>query len=122
VVFKDCKLMGLRFDEIDEFLFQVSFTGCNLQLSSFYQKNLSHTKFAHCNLEGVDFTGITLLEATFEQCNLRNALFDRANLEKSNFSTSYHIQIDLDRNKLKNAKFSIEGALGLLVKYKIKIE
>ena len=122
VLFKDCKLMGLRFDDIDDFLFQVSFNGCNLHLSSFYQKNLSNTKFVHCNLEGVDFSEVNLLEAIFEQCNLRNAIFDSTNLEKVDFSTSYNIQMDPDRNKLKSAKFSTDGALGLLAKYKIKIE
>ncbi|MFK8161899.1 MAG: pentapeptide repeat-containing protein, partial [Lewinella sp.] len=35
VTFERCKLLGLRFEDCRDFLFQVAFTDCNLELSTF---------------------------------------------------------------------------------------
>jgi hypothetical protein len=45
----------------------------------------------------------------------------RCILEKTDFSTAKNITLDPEQNKLKQAKFSVEGALSLLSKYKIEI-
>ena len=40
VRFKDCKLLGMHFENCDPFLFEVDFDNCFLQLSSFYKLKL----------------------------------------------------------------------------------
>src|SRR5580704_8255842 len=39
ITFKDCKLLGLHFQNCNDFLFSVSFDNCILNLSSFYKLN-----------------------------------------------------------------------------------
>ena len=55
VHFIDCKLIGLRFEYCTDFLFEVSFTRCNLDFSSFYKRKLKNTHFSSCSLQEVEF-------------------------------------------------------------------
>lgn len=44
VKFTDCKLLGLKFNECDEFLLSIKFDNCQLNFTSFYQlKTQKHT-------------------------------------------------------------------------------
>ncbi len=45
IKFKDCKLLGLHFNDCDAFLFAVDFENCFLNLSSFYKLKLKKTSF-----------------------------------------------------------------------------
>ena len=40
IVFKDCKMLGLRFDKCSDFAFSVKFDNCQLNHSSFFKKKL----------------------------------------------------------------------------------
>lgn len=121
VSFKDCKMLGLRFDTCLEFAIEFSFNNCQLDHSSFYQKKIRKTVFKHCRLHEVDFTGADLTAAVFDLCDLTRANFDNTILEKADFRTAYNYCIDPEANKLKKAQFSLNGVRGLLNKYELEI-
>ena len=122
VKFIDCKLLGLHFEDCDQFLFEVSFQNCQLTLSSFYKLKIKNTSFKNCNLSEVDFTEANLSNAVFDNCELDAAKFDNTILEKADLRTARNYRIDPGSNKIKKAKFSVHGIAGLLDKYDIQIE
>lgn len=121
VKFNDCKLLGLHFNECNEFLFAVEFENCMLNLSSFYKLKLKKTKFKNCSLHEADFTETDLSASVFDDCDLARAIFENTILEKTDFRTSYHYSIDPELNRIKKAMFSKEGIIGLLDRYDIEI-
>jgi fluoroquinolone resistance protein len=122
VAFKDCKMLGLRFDTCLEFGVTFSFDNCQLDHSSFYQRKIKKTVFNNCRLNEVDFAGSDLSGAVFDKCDLNRANFENTILEKADFRTAYNYSIDPEMNKMKKAKFSLNGLAGLLEKYDIVIE
>ena len=120
--FINCKLMGLRFEDCNQFLFTVTFTNCLLNLSTFYKLKLKNTRFANCSMQEVDFTEADLTAAEFNNCNLLHAVFDNSILEKADLRTAINFSIDPERNKIKKAKFSMSSLSGLLHKYDLIIE
>ena len=122
ISFKDCKLIGLHFEDCKDFLFDVQFDSCHLNLSSFYQRKLKNTKFVNCVLREVDFSEVDLTEAIFINCDLKQSVFDRSILVKADFRSSYNYSIDPEINQVQKAKFSKEGLAGLLTKYNIVVE
>jgi uncharacterized protein YjbI with pentapeptide repeats len=122
VHFKDCKLLGLTFENCNEFLFSITVEHCTLNLSSFYKMNLKKTTFKHSSLQEVDFTESNLTGSLFDHCDLMRTTFKNTILEKVDFRTSYNYSIDPELNRLKKAKFSTAGVVGLLDKYDIDID
>lgn len=122
VAFKDCKMLGVRFDTCLEFGLTLSFDNCQLDHSSFYQKKIKTTVFKNCKLHEVDFTGSDVSGVVFDMCDLDRANFENSILEKADFRTAYNFSIDPEMNKMKKAKFSLDGLAGLLEKYDLVIE
>lgn len=122
VHFKQCKLLGLHFDNCNGFLFSVDFEDCILNLSTFYKLSLKKKIIKNCSLQEVDFANADLSGATFDNCDLTGATFENTILEKTDFRTAYNYAFDPEKNKIKKAKFSREGLVGLLAKYDIEIE
>ena len=122
VKFKDSKLLGVHFENINDFFFSVDFENCILNMSSFYKLTMKKTQFKKCSLQEVDFAECNLSGAMFSDCDFTRAKFDRTVLEKADLSTSFNYSIDPERNKIKKAKFSLYGIAGLLDKYEIEIE
>jgi uncharacterized protein YjbI with pentapeptide repeats len=122
VKFFDCKLMGVHFETCNVVLFVVSFEGCILNLSSFYQLKVKNTVFKKCILNETDFTGADLSNAVFDHCDMANAIFENTVLEKADLRTSFNYSIDPDINRIKKAKFSLPGVIALLAKYDIVID
>ncbi len=120
--FKDCKLLGLQFENCNDFLFSADFSGCNLNMTTFFKKRLKNTRFANCTLRETDFTESELSSSVFDSCDLTRAIFIHTNLEKSDFRSSFNFSIDPEINRIKKAKFSLAGLVGLLDKYDIEIE
>jgi fluoroquinolone resistance protein len=118
---KDCKLLGLRFDLCNEFLFEITADNCNLNMSSFFKLKIKKTNFKNSTLHEADFTETDLTEAVFDNCDLKRATFERTILEKTDFRTAYNYSFDPDLNRIKKAKFSASGIVGLLDKYDIEI-
>ena len=121
VRFKDCKMLGLYFDHCNPFGFSVSFEGCVLTHSSFYQMKLKKIVFKGSKLEEVDFTECDLSGAIFLDCDLVGATFEQTILEKADFRSAYNYSIDPTLNRIKKAKFSLVGVRGLLDKFGIEI-
>ena len=122
VQFNNCKLLGLHFEQCNQFLLNVGFNRCQLNLSSFYQLNLKQTRFKDCSLHEVDFTEADLTESTFENCDLSGAMFENTILQKADLRTSFNFSIDPEINQIKKAKFSKDGLSGLMGKYDIDID
>jgi fluoroquinolone resistance protein len=115
-------MLGLRFDNCNDFGLAFSFNNCKLDHSSFYKLKLKKTDFKSSQLHEVDFSECDLTNAVLDHCDLLNATFDRTILEKADFRTAYNYSIDPDNNKLKKARFSQSGLAGLLHKYDIDIK
>lgn len=121
VDFQLSKLMGIRFDECQDFLFSVSFAGCMLDYSWFTNKKLQKTKFLNSSLKEVNFGNADLTKATFDGSNLAGAIFSATKLNEANFSNAINYQINPEQNSVKKAVFSTDGIAGLLTEYDIKI-
>ena len=119
--FRECKLLGMHFEQCNPFLFSADFEKCILNLSSFYKLSLKKIRFKDCSLHEVDFTESDLSSSLFDNCDLTKAIFQRTTLFKADFRTSYNYSINPETNRIKKAKFSIAGVAGLLDKYDIEI-
>lgn len=122
VMFKNCKLLGLRFNDCNSFLLSFDFDSCVLNFSSFYKVNLKNTHFKNCKLEEVEFVESDLTKAVFSQCDLINAVFENTNLEGADLRTAVNFSIDPATNRIAKAKFSTHNIAGLLHTYNIIIE
>lgn len=122
VAFKNCKLLGLRFDESNAFLFSAKFDGCMLNLSSFYRMKLRKIKFSDCSLHETDFAEADLEQAQFANCDLANAVFSNTILEMADLRTAYNFSIDPNVNYIRKARFSLSGLPGLLSNHDIEID
>ena len=122
IAFKDCKLLGLRFDICNEMSFSVSFDHCIVNFSSFFKRKLKNTVFKTTSFHEVDFSDTDLSGSLFDQCDLLGAVFENSILEKTDFRSAYNYAIDPEKNRMKKALFSMPGARGLLNKYDIIIE
>jgi len=120
-VFKECKMLGLHFENCDQLGMTVRFEDCQLDHSSFYQVKLNHTVFLKTSLQEVDFAEADLRNTIFDQCDLLNAAFDHTNLERANLSSAQNYSIDPENNRIRGAKFSLPEVVGLLNKYQIEI-
>ena len=121
ISFRECKLLGIQFNDCDAFLFNVGFSGCAVDYSWFISKKMHKTIFQNCSLKGVNFSNADLTLSDFENSNLEGAIFDGTQLSGADFSMAYNFKIDPEFNPMKNAKFSTNGIPGLLDKYNIKI-
>lgn len=122
ITYRNCKLLGSRFDQCNNFLMTVNFDNCLLKLAIFHKLRLKKTRFENCDLQEVDFSETDLAESVFDNCNLQNAIFRKSHLEKVNFRSSYNYQIDPEENFIEKAKFSFSWIGGLLGKYNIEIQ
>ena len=121
-VFKDCKMLGFRFDSCDQLGLTVRFENCQLDHSSFYQVKLNHTVFLNSSLREVDFTESDLRNTIMDQCELMAATFDHTNLERANLTTSLNYSINPENNRIRGARFSLPAVVGLLDAYQIEIQ
>lgn len=121
VTFENCKMIGLNFDDCNDFLFKVNFDTCTLNLSSFYKVNLGETHFTNCELKDVDFTEAILKNADFSGATLTNATFRQSDLTEADFTSAVDFDIDPNQNSIKKAKFTQANISGLLRNFDIII-
>lgn len=114
IVFNECKLLGLRFEQCQEFGTSIIFNKCILNHSSFYKAKAKNTVFNECSMIEVDFTLSDLTGSLFDNCNLSNSQFDQTNLEKTDFSNALNFNINPLLNKVRKAKFSKDNLTGLV--------
>ncbi|MBD3905051.1 pentapeptide repeat-containing protein [Chryseobacterium sp. Ch-15] len=122
VIFKDCKMFGMHFDDCNEFGMSFRFDGCALNNSVFYKTSIKRTLFKNCKLIEVDFAESDLSNSVFSNCDLSGATFERTNMEKADLRTSFNYTINPESNKLKKTKFSLSEVHGLLRRFDIEID
>lgn len=122
VIFKNCKMLGLHFENCNEFDLLFRFENCVLNFSSFYKSKLKRTVFKNCQLQEVDFTESDMINSLFDNCDLALSIFENTIIEKADFRTSFNYSIDPEMNRIKKARFSIPRVVGLLHKYDIEID
>ncbi len=122
VKFKDCKLLGLQFDQCNPIGIAFTFTGCNLNNTSFFKVKAIGTKFQKCQMHEADFSQSDIRKSTFEDTDLLHAKFDQTNLEEVSFSTAYNYTLQPENNRLKKTRFSQSGIAGLVIHHSIIIE
>ena len=121
VIFSNCKMFGLHFQDCNDFLLSMDFRNCQLNLSSFFRGKAKGFRFKACLLQEVDFEEADLAGVSFDACDLAGAIFDQCNLEKCDFRTAINYQIDPNTNRISKAKFSRDGLQGLLSGFDIEI-
>ena len=121
VKFKDCKLLGLRFDKCEIIGLVLGFENCVLDHASFFRTKLQKTVFKNCRLKESDFSEADFSASVFDGSDLSGAVFDNTVLEKADFRLASNFNIDPERNRIKKAKFALDGLPGLLGKYGIEI-
>jgi len=122
VRFTDCKLLGLRFENCNNFLLALEFENCNLDLASFFKLQIRKTIFRNCRLHEADLGEADLSQSIFDFCDLAGATFSHTVLDGADFTTAVNFSIDPENNRLKKARFSAAGLAGLLDKYNLEIE
>lgn len=122
VYFKACKLIGLRFETCNDFVFSADFNGCLLSYSTFSGMDLRGRDFTSSRLIETEFTDTNLTAAIFKEADLSGAVFERSNLEKADFRSATNFNIDPEKNRMKGAKFSHRDLPSLLSKYKLDID
>ena len=115
-------MIGFNLEHSLSFALKVSFNNCLLNDSSFYQLELSRTKFIRCSLQNVDFSFTNLNNSFFDLCDFQSAIFDQTNLKQANLKTSFNFQLNPNENYVKNAIFSKDNLEGLLHYLNIKIQ
>lgn len=120
--FNRCKMLGLHFEECDELTLEANFTSCQMESSSFHQRQRNRVSFQNCNLRHVDFSGAKLNGTSFDGCDLKDAIFEGTNLEGADFRDAEHFRIDPDNNYIKKAIFSTNGLKGLVWKWGVVVK
>ena len=115
-------MLGLHFENSNPFGFSIQIENCQLNHASFYQVVLKNTRIINSKLQNIDFTEADLSSCVFDDCDFTNATFDNTNVENSDFIKAINYTINPETNRLKGAKFSLDGVVGLLEKYGVKIE
>lgn len=118
MTFKDCKMVGIDWTKIDwpqYYLdFELKFTRCLLNDSSFYGLNLNALHMDECKLHDVDFREGNFVESKMIQCEFDRSLFMRTNLQRVDFTDSSGCAMNVLNNQLSGATFSRYEALNLL--------
>ena len=114
VKFTRCKMLGLLFETVKPFLFQVSFDQCNIENTSFAGINIENTNFNQCKMVGVDFSNSNLSQVVFNQCDMNRAIFQNTKLLKTDLRTAQNFSIDPRVNQLSKAIASANNLDGFL--------
>lgn len=122
VKFKECKMIGLYFDECNTFGLKFNFHDCILDNSLFTGLKIKGTFFENCRIINADFTNCDLDNSSFAGANLSETVFENTNLTNCDLRNVSDLILDPEKNKLKKVKINIESLPGLLRKYGLEIE
>jgi uncharacterized protein YjbI with pentapeptide repeats len=121
VTFRNCKMLGIAFQNASPVALSVTFEDCMLDNCSFFKMKLRKTDFVRCRLVQADFTETDLTEAVFEQCDLSSALFDNTVLEKADLRTAGGYVIDPVKNRVDGLRVTWPEAAGLLAGFGVAV-
>lgn len=114
VTFRDCKLVGANFAELNGVSGGFVFQDTRMDYAVLVGVRLHKARFENCILHETGLDQAELKEAVFDRCDLSGATFNGANLEKTDFSTAYNYTLIPENCKLKKTVFSEYGLKGLV--------
>jgi len=119
--FKGCKILWLKFWDIDRLLSNFNFYDCTITLTSFFWLSLKGIHFEDCKITESDFTNTYLENAVFWYCDLLKTTFLGCNFKNADLRWSFNFSIDPQHNKFSKTKFSREYCEGLLHQLDIEL-
>ena len=119
VSFKECKMIGIIWDETS-LPFTITCEDSNISYSSFYGMKLKKMIIRKCIAHDVNFSEADMQLSKFNYTDLQNSVFLNTNLTKANFENAFNYNgIDLINGKIKKAVFSMPEALVFLRNFDI---
>lgn len=114
-------MIGIAFEDANQFNISFRFDHCVLNHASFYELDIRKTVFKDCELREADFTESNLASSVFDHSDLSGAIFDRSILDQADFRTARDFSINPNQNQLKKTKFAKDNLSGLLDQLNIVI-
>ncbi len=122
VSFKECKLIGIMWDEAS-LPFSITCENSNISYSSFYGMKLKKMRIYKCISHEVNFSEADMQLSKFNYTDLQDSIFQNTNLVKADFShASNYNGIDLSSKKIKKTIFSLPEALVLFNSFDIVLK
>ncbi len=119
VSFKECKMIGIMWDEAS-LPFSITCEDSNISYSSFYGMKLKKIKIHKCISHEVNFSEADMQLSKFNYTDLQDSIFQNTNLVKADFShASNYNGIDLSSRKIKKTIFLLPEALVLFNNFDI---
>lgn len=122
VEFVECKMLGLHFEDCNDFGFSIDVKHSVLNHSSFYQVDLRKSKFKDVDFQECEFAEANLSKLILVDCRFDHSHFERSILEAADFRSASGFSINPVDNSIKKSKFSRENISGLLDVFDINIE
>lgn len=122
VTFTGCKMIGLNFENVSPFRLKIQFEDTMLDYASFHKLKLAGLKMVNCSLKGCDFSATQLKKSVFTNSILTDAQFNNTNLLDADFRSSKNYSINPSLNQVKGARFTVDGLMGLLEDFKIRVD
>ena len=121
VNFTNCKMVGIDWTVISKPL-KISFTGCIISDSSFYNLDLIGLVMAKCIAHNTDFEKTDLSKSDCSKTDFMGSKFSGTNLSGADLREALNYFINPNNNKIKKAKFSYPEVITLLDVWDIIIE
>lgn len=122
VEFIKCKILWLKFNEINKLLSHFGFDECVINLCIFYWMILKWIKFWNSDIKDSDFTLSDLSNSDFSFTDLEKTIFSQTNLKNVNFKWAINYIINPQNNKLNKAIFSRDWVYWLLLDFDIILD
>lgn len=122
IVFINCKMIGIHFDDCNAFGLEIKFLGCKLDYCIYSEMDLRKLSFEQCSMIEVDFSSSNLSNTKLTNCNLERATFNNTNLSNADIRGSFGFQINPSNNKVSKMHVSISEIEGLLSQFDLKID
>lgn len=111
VRFEECKVTGLDWSRAQDLTFEVSFTDCVLDFSSFVGIRLKGLRIDGGRAHNVVFADCDLRDAKLRHVDLAGAQFTGNDLRGTDLSTSANVTLEPRTNRLHQTKLPVDAAL-----------
>ncbi len=121
VLFDNCKLLGINFNDSDKLGLKVRFKACLIRSCNLNYLELKNTDYIDCIIIETDFVGANLSNCNFMNTEFKGVMFHNTNLSKADFTGAKDYIINPLTNSITDAKFSLPDAVSLLTSMGIKL-
>ena len=122
VHFRDCKIAGVNFTSINQFLVEWKFERSILEFCDFSGGKFPGSIFLNSIVRECEFVESDLSEGIFSHTDLIRSRFHRTNLTEADFREARNYTIDPRENILTGARFSQPEVFALLDFFGVEIE